>query len=228
VFTNASRKENEWQLDNAWGDRIILPFRRTGGLLRVGLLGTGAVRNAKRKTEAMAGLLRWLDTPLYVLDTRRDGSGGQGGVGAAGIRVGNPGPDENGATLLLCASAGSRPSIEMLEWNKSEKPGWRAFRDRYDRYDRELTPDAVRVAAAVVESAATRGGLAVLLCTEADVPGFRDAAPEIQEKEYCHRFTLTRRIREFFSGLGMELQSIPLRPDPRTSSHSGRASSSRS
>jgi Protein of unknown function, DUF488 len=225
VFTNAGRNENEWVLDNAWGDRMILPFRRTGGLLRVGLLGTGAVRDAKRKTEAMAGLLMSLETPLYVLDTRRNGCGGQGSWAPREFASEIPDRMKTERPYCFVHLPVVAPSIEMLEWNKSEKPGWRAFRDHYDR---ELTPEAVRVAAAFVESAATRGGLAVLLCTEADVPGFRDAAPEIQEKEYCHRFTLARRIREFFSGLGMELQSISLRPDPRTSSHSGRASSSRS
>jgi len=222
VFTNANRKENEWVLDNAWGDRMILPFRRTAEPLRVGLLGTGAVRNAKRKTEAMAGLLKFLDTPLYVLDTRRNGTGGQGSWAPREFASEIPHLMKTERPYCFVHLPVVAPSVEMLAWNKSEKPGWRAFRDRYDR---ELTPDAVRVAAAFVESTATRGGLAVLLCTEADVPGFRDAAPEIQEKEYCHRFTLARRIREFFSGLGVELQSIPLRPDPRTSSPAGRAPS---
>lgn len=52
---------------------------------------------------------------------------------------------------------------------------------------------------------------------------FRDAAPEIQEKEYCHRFTLARRI------CGFSVASVwsfnPSRSDPihETSSPSGLA-----
>lgn len=120
-------------LDNAWGDRMILPLRRTGGPLLVGLLGTGAVREAKKKTAAMADLLRSLDTPLYVLDTRRNGCGGQGSWVPREFATEIPHLMKTERPYCFVHLPVVAPSIEMLEWNKSEKPGWESFRDRYDR-----------------------------------------------------------------------------------------------
>jgi hypothetical protein len=132
VFTNATRKENEWVLETAWGDRMILPFRPTGGPLRVGLLGTRAVREAKKKTAAMADLLRSLDTPLYILDTRRNGSGGQGAWAPREFASEIPDLMKTERPYCFVYLSVVAPSIEMLKWNKSEKPSWHAFRDRYD------------------------------------------------------------------------------------------------
>ncbi len=117
----------------------------------------------------MAALLRSLGQLLYILDARRNGCGGQGSLV----------PREFATEIPLFMKSEFRysfvhlpevaPSLEMLEWWRRDKPAWQLFRDRYSG---ELGESAVQVAAAFIESASSRGGLAILLCAEPHVHDF--------------------------------------------------------
>lgn len=107
----------------------------------------------------MAALLRSLGQPLYLLDTRRNGCGGQGSWAPREFATEIPRFMESECRYSLVHLPVLAPSIEMLEWWRRDKPAWQSFRDRYSE---ELSESAVRVAAAFVESASSRGGLAIL------------------------------------------------------------------
>jgi hypothetical protein len=99
----------------------------------------------KNKRAAVARILASLDRPLYLLDTRRNGCGGQGSWSPREFATEIPammGSAHNYAFVHLPAVA---PSIELLAWGRGAKPDWREFRKRYEA---ELAAGAVRVAAA--------------------------------------------------------------------------------
>jgi uncharacterized protein YeaO (DUF488 family) len=203
VFTDADRTATEWVLENTWGDQMILPFKPCKKL-RVVLLGTRSRQDFPQKTIAMAALLKSLGVPLYVLDTRRHGCGGQGSWAPLELATLIPNLMKMEHAYCFVHLPEVAPTVDLLEWWRNDKTDWRKFRERYDN---ELPPSAVRVAAAFVESAASRGGVAVLLCSEAYVEDFALTDESVQSDAYCHRYTLLRRIREYFAELDIEVVS---------------------
>jgi hypothetical protein len=162
-----------WVVRNDWGDQMILPIEDTVKSLTLGLLGTGTVRKIENKTRAMATLLGSLDRPLYLLDTRRNGCGGQGSWAPREFATQIPVFMNSQNPYSFVHLPIVAPSIEILEWSRRENPRWQLFRDRYKG---ELSESAVDVAAAFIESASSRGGMAILLCAEPHVHGFESAA----------------------------------------------------
>jgi len=135
----------------------------------------------------MLGSLR---RPLYLVDTRRDGTGAQSSWSPREFAT-------QVATMLSASITYSflhlpcmAPSIDLL--SNKELP-WQKFRDCYCE---DLTEEALNVGQAFVEAAAVNNGLVVLLCAEAYRAGFATLAAEEQETCYCHRFSLAHRLAE--------------------------------
>src|SRR5262245_32092108 len=83
MFTHARRTRDNWFVANAWGHELRLPYLKSLDYqeVRFGVLGTRRREPLKRVrsgyTVLMAELLGALACPLYLLDIRRDGTGGQ-------------------------------------------------------------------------------------------------------------------------------------------------------
>jgi hypothetical protein len=197
MFEEANRTDAGWIVQNRWGDGMFLPVDETQASVRVGLLGTRAVGKFRNKCVALGQLLSSLNRPLYVLDTRRDGCGGQGSWSPREFATEIPSMMAGQRRYAFVHLPSVAPSIELLAWWRSSKPAWQDFRMRYDA---ELSAGGVRVAAAFVESASTRGGLAVMVCAERDAEDFDSLSQPEQDNLYCHRFTLARRVLAELNG----------------------------
>lgn len=196
MFVNARREPNGWRLIDSWGHAFDLPCGPTlPARVGIGTVGTRfeSPGRAGAKSKVMARMLAALDRPIYLLDTRRSGTGAQSSWS----------PEEF-ATLIPEAMGGPHayaflhlpvlaPSIATRDASKRHEVDWHGFRDRYAR---DLTPGAVAVARAFVEAAAHKGGLAIFLCAEQVRPDFTELAPDDQEKHHCHRFHLVRRVAD--------------------------------
>jgi len=209
MFLHAERNSDYWLLWNAWQHSFRLPCDETyaGREVAIGLLGTrtrGKVGG--RKTMLMTQMLGTLRRPLYLLDTRRNGVGGQSSWSprefASVIPDGLPRDLPYAFLHLPCLA----PSLELLA--EKHMP-WREFRRRYAD---ELTAAAVGGACAFVEAAAAHGGLTVFLCSEADQPDFDALPADQQDVHYCHRFTLARRVAAELKNawLGVTVQLVHL------------------
>lgn len=220
MYTRAVREAGCWRVENAFGHALTLPCATdlAGGEIEFGVLGTGSHAKLKgRKTDRMADLLACLRRPLYLLDARRNGVGGQGSWAplefATLIPEAMASPYAYAFVHLPCLA----PSPELLAaWHAGQIATWRDMRDRYNA---ELTPDAVDVARAFVEAAAHAKGLAVFLCAEADTADF-DALPLAEQNAcYCHRFALAQRVaarlREAHAGLTVRLVCLDMGAEPR-------------
>lgn len=203
MFTKAIREPLAWRVSNAFGHTLVLPCCETYARqdVRFGVLGTGTESKVKgRKTDVMSELLASLRQPLYLLDTRRNGVGGQGSWAPLEFatlipeRMASPGPYE--FVHLPCLA----PSVPLRNaFAGGQHASWRELRRCYNE---SLSKDAVNVAGAFVEAVNAIEGMAIFLCAEPDVPDFDDRLEvDTEEKKgqnslYCHRFTLARRIAE--------------------------------
>ena len=201
----------------------------------MGVLGTRTLGKVARKTQRFADLLSSLDKPVWLVDVRRSGAGGQGSWGPNELT--NTIPRLMGSrgkhfayVHLPCAA----PSPQLLErWWKATKSraplspeeiakaveairegrspefaAWRHWQVFKEGYLAELDETAVLAARAFAESAAAIGGTAVYLCAEAFAPGFDDSSQDAQDQTWCHRYTLSSRVAE---SLRQDCSGIPIR-----------------
>jgi hypothetical protein len=164
----------------------------------IGVLGTarrptGFTRSGKPKdiTESkmplMASMLDSLKRPLYLIDSRRNGTGAQSSWSPRDFGTEIPAllnEEMKYAYLHLPCLA---PSIALLERDIS----WREFRSEYIE---ELSVQDLAVGVAFVEAAIVEGGITVFLCAEPDQPEFDSLSEVEKDKNYCHRFTLAKLI----------------------------------
>lgn len=187
MFVTAERDPAGWRLRNRLGHELRLECGRPPSV-RIGVLGTRTDVPLRQKMAALASRLAALPGPVMLLDTRRTGVGGQGSWSPLEFATLIPERMGGGYEFLHVPSVAPSPALLA-----DRRIGWREFRRRY----REEVPEgAVRVARAFAEWASTAGGLAVLLCAEADLPSFDDSPQEEQEAHYCHRFTLSRMVAD--------------------------------
>jgi len=196
MYIDAAKHGDCWLVRNAWGHDLKLPCRETykGASLEIGTLGTRAPgfkpKPYLRRFEAVAQMLDTLHRPLYLMDTRRGGTGASSSWSPLEFATKIPAllsPECSYAFLHLPCLA---PSIEL---RNDENLSWEGFRDRYRQ---ELSQEALNVAQAFVESAAERGGLPILLCAEEYCMEFEKLSQQEQEASYCHRFTLARCLAD--------------------------------
>lgn len=200
MFIRARPEGDSWCVANAFGHDLRLPRVPRDARVEIGVVGTRAPelkapgrRRFGSKLGLLAAALRALDRPIYLLDTRRTGVGGQGSWSPLELATLLPDRMPAGCYAFLhlpCLA----PSVGLLEAAPNHTlPDWRSFRDRYRA---ELTADALDVGQAFVEAAAAVGGLAVLLCAEQHRPDFEDLSPSEQDANYCHRFTLANALAD--------------------------------
>jgi len=190
MFQHARKEGDAWCLSNDFGHELRLPgLGAHRGAIDLGTLGTrtrGQVRG--RKTDLMADLLAAQRRPVYLIDTRRNGSGAQSSWS----------PREFGSVIAdRLAGKGIRyaflhlpaltPSIALLD----RAAPWQEFRSCYEE---ELSEEDCDLGCAFVEAATACDGLAIFLCAEEFQPDFDRLPAGEQEGCYCHRFTLVRRI----------------------------------
>lgn len=226
MFIHAEKDQQQWRLSNSFGHQLLLPCRAdfSGRSVPIGVLGTGTrvppvqrTVNGKRETKAelLAGMLVALQRPLYLLDTRRTGVGGQGSWAplefATLIPAGMSAHGHHHAYSYLhlpCLA----PSVALLD--AAHRDEFPTHRELARRYREELAPETLDIGRAFVEAAATAGGLAVLLCAEPDQPSFSSLAADEQYASYCHRFTLAQqiggRIREAYRDVQVQLVQLDL------------------
>lgn len=200
MFINAIRHGDEWRLSNHWGHELRLPGlpAQSTSKVQIGTLGTKfearlKARDGNRAT-VMARMLRSLNRPIFVLDTRRNGCGAQGSWSPLELATLIPAQIDNGQPCDFLHVPVVAPSTKLLATEKrGELAGWSEFRKRYNA---EVGDAAVAVARAFVEAAAVRGGLAVLLCAEPYETAFADLPTDVQNKCHCHRFNLARRVAD--------------------------------
>jgi hypothetical protein len=191
MFVRAVREENRWLVSNSWGHQLALPCASDMSdlTIQIGTLGTGCRRKGVTQvTKLMSAMVAALPRHLYMLDVRRNGTGGQGSWSpkefATIIRAERPA----GTTYDFIHLPTLAPSLALLD---QKHIPWRDFSARYTE---ELTHDAIGVARAFIEAAAVHGGLAVFICAEADQPNFDALSDNEQLLHYCHRFTLAHRV----------------------------------
>ena len=85
MFTHAEKQKQHWIVRNDLGHGLMLPCREAydNSTIEIATMGTGARNFTRRAGEpiravTMAMMLKSLERPIYLLDTRRDGVGGQG------------------------------------------------------------------------------------------------------------------------------------------------------
>ena len=196
MFTKAHRMQTEWRLFNSWGHSLTLPCRESyaGSEISLGVLGTrtrGKVSGGK--TKLMMEMLAALDRPLYLLDTRRDGVGGQGSWSPCefSTMIADHLAQHN-ITYSFLHLPCLAPSLELLRAHRKQPDApWQSFRDQYVN---GLLEEALEVARAFVEAATAANGLAIFLCAEDEQPEFDQLPPAEQNDHFCHRFALTRQL----------------------------------
>ena len=81
MFIEAKQQHVEWNLTNRWGHSMQIPALAADacGTVQIGTLGTRFVAPpGVPKTKLMARMLKGLQRPLILIDTRRTGVGGMG------------------------------------------------------------------------------------------------------------------------------------------------------
>jgi hypothetical protein len=136
-------------------------------------------------------MLAALRQPIYLLDTRRNGVGAQSSWSPREFASIIPNSLAGRITYAYLHLPCLAPSVALLDEARKNQMPWHTFRERYIE---ELTPDALDVGRAFVETAVAAGGMAIFLCAEADQPEF-DVLPDVEQEEYyCHRFTLAKQV----------------------------------
>src|SRR5437660_1158290 len=80
MFLKATRGVGRWQVRNGLGHKLHLPCQESyaNATVEIGVLGTRRRIEIKgQMTSLMANMLAAVQRPLYLLDVRRDGTGGQ-------------------------------------------------------------------------------------------------------------------------------------------------------
>src|SRR4051812_17094697 len=80
MFRSATRGEGHWQGCNDLGDELRVPERDAGtkGPILIGVMGTRRRSEVSGPvTRLLAMMLAAVAGPIYLLDVRRDGTGGQ-------------------------------------------------------------------------------------------------------------------------------------------------------
>lgn len=192
-----NEKTHGWEIINKLGHIQYLDVPNLPSVVDIGLLGTRCLHEIPvkpNKTTAMGRMLDELNRPLYLIDTRRDGTGAQSSWSPREFATIIPAMVRKPMEFLHLPAAA--PSIGLLdEDRKARKAGkvlpWQEFKRQYDT---ALTNESVDVVRAYVEAAAAVGGMAIILCAEPYCPDFDALAQEHQEEYYCHRFTLAQRV----------------------------------
>jgi hypothetical protein len=204
TYINATKHGDYWLARNAWGHGLKLPCRETynGATLEIGTLGTGThgfTRRTGKKDpdpkmfEILALMLASIARPVYLLDTRRAGEGGQGSWAPLEFATQIPGLLLSSIPYTFLHLPCLAPSIAL---RNDKNLCWNGFRERYRQ---ELTKESMNVGQAFVEAAAANNGLPILLCAENYRPDFDNLGVTEQEACYCHRFTLARCMAERLS-----------------------------
>lgn len=180
-----------WQLQGPLKETLVLPALTpsASGTLRLGLLGTRSSPKVKNKTDRFAGTIAALGCPVFLVDTRRNGTGGQGSWSPRELATCIPAmlpPQQPYSYMHLPIAA---PSLALLE--AAPPPPWQEFAASYRE---ELPSQAVCATRAFAEAAHLAGGLAVLLCSEPRLTNFRCHSQQEQDAHYCHRYTLAQAL----------------------------------
>lgn len=194
-----NEQTSKWEIMNSFGNILSLEVPNLPASVDIGLLGTRCLHEIPvkpNKTTAMSRMLDALNRPLYLIDTRRDGTGAQSSWSPREFATIIPAMVRKPLEFLHLPAAA--PSIGLLDNDrKARKSGkvlpWQEFRRQY--YD-ALTNEAVDVVRAYVEAAAAAGGMAIILCAEPYCPDFDALSQERQDELYCHRFTLAKRVAQ--------------------------------
>jgi hypothetical protein len=193
MFQKAVKDHEGWQVVNTLGHALRLPSDASFADRAVSIAVMGTQRrkplpSGVKVTELLAAMLASLGRALYVIDTRRDGVGGQSSWSPREFAAVIPALIGGRAPYAYLHLPCLAPSVELLG-NKALT--WQQYRSAYQA---ELSTDDVDVARAFIETSASAGGLAVFFCAEADHPDFDQLAVAEQEKLYCHRFTLAKHV----------------------------------
>ena len=195
MFIEAKQQHDKWNLTNRWGHSMQVPALAddASSTVQIGTLGTRFVAPpGVPKTKLMARMLKGLQRPLILIDTRRTGVGGMGAWGPLEFATLIPeliGSDTPCDFIHLPELA---PTVLLLDADRSGKlGGWRAFRERYNA---GLGDSQVALARAWAEAASVRGGLAIFICAEAWCANFKTLDAQAQHAAYCHRFSLVHRV----------------------------------
>ena len=194
-----NEEASRWEIINQFGHIQFLDVPKLSSVVDIGLLGTRCLYEIPvkpNKTTAMARMLDTLNRPLYLIDTRRDGTGAQSSWSPREFASIIPAMVRKPLEFLHLPAVA--PSIGLLdEDRKARKAGnvlpWQEFKRQYDT---GLTNESVDVVRAYVEAAAAVGGMAIILCAEPYCPDFDALSQEHQEELYCHRFTLAKRVSQ--------------------------------
>ncbi len=192
---NATR----WEIINKFGHIQYLDVPKLPLAVEIGLLGTRCLHEfpvKPNKTTAMAKMLDVLNRPLYLIDTRRDGTGAQSSWSPREFATMIPALVRMPLEFMHLPAAA--PSIGLLDEDRKARKAdkvmpWQEFRRQYDA---DLSVDTVDVVRAYVEAAAAAGGMAIILCAEPYCPDFDVQSQEQQDEYYCHRFTLAQRVAQ--------------------------------
>jgi hypothetical protein len=189
------------------------------GPFEIGLLGTRTQAKISGKTKRLAEMLNRLRRPIYLVDIRRAGVGGQGCWSPLEFASLVPKAISEPYSFFHLPSVA--PSVELLsDYRKSMKlpglseseiahavsevqaghdPGieawkhWQVFREKY-LMELQCDPHAVLAALAFVEASQAIGGSSVFLCAEEFVEDFDSKSQSPQDNAYCHRYTLSAAI----------------------------------
>jgi len=200
---NFDNGDSAWILNDEWGHEMFLPCPHQPEQLSVdiGVLGT-RVRDgnlagyqwAKNKTKLMAAMLLSLDKPIYLIDTRRNGVGGQGSWSPREFAslipdiMKDQGCKQLYSFIHLPILA---PSIALLNLARNGL-SWQEFKKEYQQ---ELYQNgAIDIAVAFIEATACRSGICIFLCAEEYQPDFINLDQPEQNECYCHRYALAKKV----------------------------------
>ena len=204
-----------WQLTGPCGEKLLLDKATDSGPFEIGLLGTRTTKKVAAKTRRFSQLLAGLQRPIFLLDVRRAGVGGQGSWSP--LELATIVPAELSEAYSFFHLPSLAPSVVLLQaYRKSRKlpalseadivatvskvrqgidPGdaawkhWQVFREKY-RIEIEAEKHSLLTAAAFIEAAQAAGGLAIFMCAEQFRQDFDSLSQSQQDDVYCHRYTL--------------------------------------
>jgi hypothetical protein len=229
IIKNVSFENGEWVLAGPCGERLSLAGASNAGPFEVGLLGTRTAKKVSAKTRRLAEMIDDLQRPIYILDVRRAGVGGQGSWSP--LEFASVVPETVREPYSFFHLPSLAPTLKLLQdYRKSRKlpnltdtdiagavsavgcgddPGaaawkhWQVFREKY-RKEIQSDPHSTAAAVAFVEVAQAAGGLAIFVCAEEFEEDFDCQSQDRQDEVYCHRYTLaaavSRSLRQRYPG----------------------------
>ena len=219
IVKRVSADDGRCLLFGPCGESLVLPASSAPGPFEIGLLGTRTEAKITGKTKRLAEMLDHLRRPVYLVDIRRAGVGGQGCWSP--LEFASVVPETIREPYSFFHLPSVAPSVELLSnYRKSRKlpglseteiahavsevqagrdPGieawkhWQVFREKY-LMEVQSDPHAVLAALAFVEASQAIGGLPIFLCAEEFVEDFDSNFQGHQDDTYCHRYTLSAAI----------------------------------